>query len=420
LLRYQLVEPLKGKRLTAMPKHEVTAEGGKAASFKQIKAGQTALFFTDCFDKRSLTFLDGLWYWTKPADDGWERGQVRADFLMVYMGSAADLSAAVKKLLRGQEVVVRCQNRATKEDQFACYSLREPHRRRLVPDPDAASIKDRPLSAWLKDLADKRPPVRLQAVQALYELGPAAKEAVGLLAKALRDDNEEVRCGAADALGAIGPAAQTATGDLAKALTDSDWFVCVAAAQALGRIGPPAKSALPALSKALNPTDNLRDYRPIRSAAVAQALVKIDPQGKGVKAAITLLVDKLLSDDREDSNGTRVVGARALGECGTAARPAVGPLNRRLKDANAEVRIAAALALARIEPEKQASTAVAALMGELKGPDVLQRVLAADALGEIGPGARDATAALRKAADDPEAEVRQAATDALKRVGPPK
>jgi len=423
LVRYKLVEPLKGKRLANMPKHEVTGEGDKSAPLKPVKPGHAAVFFTDCVDKRSLTFLDGQWYWTKPAEDGWERGQARADFLHVYSGSAEELAGAVKKLLRGQDVVVRCQSRATKDAEFVRYSFREPHRKALVRDPRGPSAKDKPVGAWIKELQDKSPTVRLRAAAAVGELGAAAKEAVPALTKALLDKSDEVRCNAADALGEIGHEAQAATGALAKALTDKDWFVCVAAAEALGRIGPPAKAALPALAKALPPGNwekNAREYRPIRSAAVAVALLKVDPQGKESKAALALLVDKLLNDDREDGEGTRVVGARSLGECGPAARAAVPALSRRLKDKDGDVRVAAALALVKIDPEKQLGTAVGTLASELKGQDVLHRVLAADALGEIGPKAQDATAALHQAAADPEAEVRKAAADALKRVTPSK
>jgi hypothetical protein len=88
-----------------------------------------------------------------------------------------------------------------------------------------------------------------------------------------------------------------------RALEDKDWFVAVTAAQSLGKWGPDAKAALPALARVLQPRDALKDYRPIRSAAVAVALVKIDPQYEAVKPALGLVVGNLLGDDRQDNDG---------------------------------------------------------------------------------------------------------------------
>jgi HEAT repeat protein len=416
-IRYKVVEQLKGKNKIADPKHQVDFEGAGPAILKQLKPGQTAVFFTDCYDKRSLTFLDGVWYWTSPIGDGWEQGPVRQDFNHVFTGTTLELADAVKKLLRGGDVIVRCQAKSGGSSiQFVRYSLREPHAKVLVREPAARNANDQPISNWVKGLQSQNPAVRLEAAQALAQIGPAAKEAVPALAKSLADKEEEVRSVTAFALGEIGPDAKGAVGNLAKALEDGDWFVSVAAAQALEKIGPDAKPAIGALSKALQPTGEVRDYRPIRSAAVAVALVKIDPGAKSTKSAISLLVDKLLNDDREDSNGTRVAGARALGQCGPAAQSAAGALAKRLKDKDAGVRIASALALMQIAPEKHVDQSVVTLTAILQDADVLNRVLAADALAHIGPRANVAAKALEAATKDPEAEVRKAATDALKVV----
>jgi hypothetical protein len=60
-----------------------------------------------------------------------------------------------------------------------------------------------------------------------------------------------------------------------------------------------------------------------------------------------------------------------------------------------------------------------ALAAALLEPDAEIRSWAATALGELGPSARSAKSALQKcAADDPSAQVREAAKKALIRIGP--
>lgn len=75
--------------------------------------------------------------------------------------------------------------------------------------------------------------------------------------------------------------------------------------------------------------------------------------------------------------------------------------------------MASAAALARVAPDKQLAAAVASLIRDLKDSDVLTRVLATDALAEIGPRARTAAPALEAALKDSEAEVGKAAARAL-------
>jgi HEAT repeat protein len=417
-IRYKLVEQLKGKK-GGDAKHQIEFAGQPPPLVKELKPGQTAVVFTECFDNRSLSFLDGAWYWTTPVGDGWERGPIRDDFLHVYAGSAKELAETAKKLLRGKEVVIRCKSAGSPALQFVRYSLRDAHRKALVPDPAGPSFKDKPVGDWAARLTDKNALVRLQAALALAQYGKGARDATGPLGKALKDENAEVRYAAAVALGEIGPDARAALPELMRALEDQDWFVAVTAAQSLGKWGPDAKAALPALARVLQPRDGLKDYRPIRSAAVALALVKIDPQYKAVKPALGLVIGNLLGDDRQDNDGTRVVGAETLGQFGPVALPAVPALLKRLKDKDGTVRIASAAALMKIDPEKHAAQAIQTLTAELKSSDILCRILAADALGEIGALARPAVAALDEAAKGSDPDIRAAASKALKRIAAP-
>jgi HEAT repeats/PBS lyase HEAT-like repeat len=120
------------------------------------------------------------------------------------------------------------------------------------------------------------PPVKASVLRAgaawdLVELGPAAKEAVPTLIKALNDDDLYVRLDAAAAFGRIGRDAAPAVPALAKALSDQHGGVRYNAALSLGRLGPLAKAALPALIGCLHDQD-----ADVRREAKA-ALKRIDP-----------------------------------------------------------------------------------------------------------------------------------------------
>jgi HEAT repeat protein len=413
-VRFKTVKPIKGKLAAKEIKLQIAWEGSPPAQIKDLKPGQTAVFFTECFDHRSLTFIDGLWAWTQPSEDGWEAGGVRHDFEHVFVGKSSELADAVAKLLRGHEVVARCRRRESpSEMQWVRYSMKTPNDKALSRDPAAPPAKSRPLSAWEAELRDPRAQVRVQAGLALSEFGPAAREAEEALAGALKDKDPEVRYSAVLALGAIPAEGKNALEGLAAALADENWFVRWSATQALGRIGPRAKVAVPALIRALRPADAVKDFRPVRCGAAMVALARIDPGAKELEGAIALVLEKLLGYEGDGSDGARAVGAEMLGECGPAAQSAVPALVKRLKDEEGDVRVASALALLRIAPDREGGPALATLVRELGNPDVLVRVLAAEALGRLGPRAAEAAPALRRATQDPEPEVRQAATAAL-------
>jgi hypothetical protein len=414
-IRFKVVKPLKGRLAAKEIKLQISWEGGMPAQVQELRPGQTALHFTQCYDKRSLTFLDGLWAWTQPAQDGWESGGVRRDFEHVFVGKTPELAEAVTRLLRGYDVIARCRRRESpSETQWVRYSMKAPNTKALARDPSAPPARSRPLSAWVPELRDPKAPLRIEAGLALAELGPAAREAESSIAQALKDQDPEVRYSAVLALGAI-PAEQKASIDgLAQALSDGNWFVRFSAAQVLQKFGPRARSAAPALAQALQPSDGVKDFRPVRCAAAMVALARIDPGAKELEGAIALVLQRLVGYDGDGSDGARAVGAEMLGECGPVAIAAAPALVRRLEDEEGSVRVASALALLRIAPEKHGERAMTTLLGQLKDPDVLVRILAADALGKLGSRSKQAAAALQAALEDAEPEVRQAAKNALR------
>jgi len=280
------------------------------------------------------------------------------------------------------------------------------------------------------------------AIQNLGRIGHAAKAAVPALAAALKTDDKRTAVFAAWAIGAIGPHARDAVPALIKALEkpfpvqNSKWqfnphgFI----AWALGRIGPNAKAAVPALAKALHGPDTWA-RRP-----AAWALAQI---GSDARPAIDALVRALAGQSGGAWSAvynTQIHAAEALANIG---EPAVPALLAALDVKDAATRRGAAMALGGIGP-KAALSAVPALVRRVSDKDKLVRLEALAALAKISPSAaaraaeplaadkdyavRHAVAnalgggapgaALAKLLNDPRREVRRAAFDSLRRIGP--
>jgi HEAT repeat protein len=433
--RFRMGKPLKGKADAKDLRLQMTWEVG-GAPFKDIEAGRVALHFTQSCEKQfrsgasstdfenliaqraCLTFIDGVWFHSMPAADGWQSGSVRRDFELSFLGTTAELADAVSKLLRGHDVTVRCRRRRNHaETQWVRYSLKAPNNKAPARDPSAPAVGTRPLASWTAELRDPSSAVRMQAALALAEAGPAAREAEAALTLTARDPDPELRYAAVVALGSIAPEGKAAIEGLARSLADEDWFVQLAAAQALQNLGERARPAIPALVWALYPRDTVKDFRPVRCGAAMVALARIDPRAKELEGALRLIVEKLLENERQGSFGARATGARLLGDCGAAALPVLPAVIRLLKDPDGDVRVAAAEALLKIAPKTQDEAALGVLADALKSPELLIRLRAAEALAGRGPQARSALPALAAALEDPEPEIRQAAREALKIVG---
>jgi HEAT repeat protein len=240
------------------------------------------------------------------------------------------------------------------------------------------------------------------AYLALGESRPADAEALRALVAALKDPEKEVRAAAAFALARLGDGA---VAPLRQALRTKD----ASAALALGQIGQPAvNAAIPDLVAAMNDDD--KELR----IAVHHALVKIGPPAVPALAAALA---------RADLRGWYSITV-ALGKIGPDARPAAVPaLNAGLSHEEKGVRILAANALAKIDPDNPdikpvLGEAVPALIEVLQQRDGALRAWAALSLGKIGSDARSAGSALTIALVDTDAPVRAAAADALGRIGP--
>jgi HEAT repeat protein len=158
---------------------------------------------------------------------------------------------------------------------------------------------------------------------------------------------------------------EKAVRSLAGALEDSDLDVRELAAESLGQIGSQAKSGLPALELALD------DPQPSVKHTAALAIYRIDPQAKSYQP--------LLSAALRAGDGPVFL---EVGRMGSEAKWAVPTLTALLSDRRPQI-----------------------------------RALAAHTLGEIGPVASDANAALQRTVRDPEASVRKTAQNALRQIG---
>lgn len=130
----------------------------------------------------------------------------------------------------------------------------------------------------------------------------------------------------------------------------------------------------------------LKSPDPTVSGAASLDLLRLGEPGTPA------LVDLLQDPDPS----FRALAARTFWGMGPrAGSQAVAPLAAALEDADATVRINAAMALENIGP--LAAPAVPALIKALRDPDAKVRPWAARALGSIGPAAEAAVPALQKA-----------------------
>ena len=151
----------------------------------------------------------------------------------------------------------------------------------------------------------------------------------------------------------------------------------------------------------------LRDEAPELRRTAAESLGKIGDRSTA-RALLPLLTDPTPS--------VRAAAAQALGRMADQGDEAVVTgLTRALHDTSDRVKLAAALAIADIEPPAGQLRPVADI---LRAPDVQVRRAAVRALlqGETGPF----MGALLPLVDDPDAEVRQGAVAALSMSGDPR
>ncbi len=280
--------------------------------------------------------------------------------------------------------------------------------------------------------------VRTDATHNLVRIGAPAKAAIPALKKMLADKTAEVRLDAALALVAIDPAgAAGAVPVFVAALKAKDEAAATQAAQALPKLGATAKDAVPELVKHFGAKNvHLRLF-------AAGAAARIDP-AQAPKATEVLVA--VLKSQKDKATMIRSYALAAVTQIGPPAKAAIPALAELLVDDgpfHGDVALAMIVvdagnaavaydwmrkALAANDSDDEfierlpelgalAKPLVPALAGRLKSGSAYDRRSAAEALGAVGPGAKDALPELKKIAEsDKRAEVRAAAADAVKKI----
>jgi len=253
---------------------------------------------------------------------------------------------------------------------------------------------------WLLDqLAHGDAPTRAATARALALIKPTAPGAAAALKKALDDPDGVVRVRAAAALWVVDDGPRTALPLLTAALGDAAGPVRQEAADALGQLGPAAAPAARDLATALKDGDN--DL----SAHADAALRAIGPD------ALPAVIADL--DDRAAPHRDRVFGL--LLSFGPAAKDAVPALQAALDGPDLADRVRAAEVLLALAPDK-AKDAVPTLVIAAESDDPVLVRRAAWLAQQAGPAAADVAPALRTALHHPDISVRLAAADALART----
>jgi HEAT repeat protein len=310
--------------------------------------------------------------------------------------------------------------------------------------------------------------VQANAMQALGQIGPAAKAAVPILAEGLTETtNEGLAEQAAQALGHIG---EPAVPVLRRVLENGPPQRAAMAARAIVHVGPAARDVEPLLIKQLQAAKDERaevvfiealvGLGPAAKAAVPallevakahpgkapeiHVLVGLGKIGPAAQEAVPYLAGVLTDTKRppnlrvhalqslsevapsdktltealpamiEDAKWPRAVVVAALARTGPVNPAARTVLEEGISSKDALTRVYAAQGLGKGNPKDRAVVSV--LIEALRDKEVQVRRHAAIAIGEVRPSDPAVARSLEKAAGDPDPRVREAAATALKRL----
>ena len=288
----------------------------------------------------------------------------------------------------------------------------------LIPSFPVDRYRGRGVDDWINDIETGDKFKKFRAIVALGEMERDAQMAVPVIEKVLDDPESEqgLQTKALAALGRIG--GRRACAALGPFMTGEDEILGVLASDAFGRMG---SSAVDAILPYLNSPDarvRLRGTRALRGvlhtdgkmtrmeAAVvplAHALAdeNLDVQGSALEvlselgsratAATPVIIERLKMETRNESKKILMV---MIGGFGSGAVEAVDVLRENMADEDEQVQLFAALSLARVG---QVDEGVGSLIEFLKSSEFQVRLAAADALRRIGPPAQAAIEPLKQA-----------------------
>jgi HEAT repeat protein len=272
--------------------------------------------------------------------------------------------------------------------------------------PSTAIIEGKSLEEWAKDLKDKDPYVRENAIHMLKVFGSGARDYAPQIIFALGDKDISIRVNAAITLGFIGmddEARSKGINALIRLLGDPQGIVRYQAAQALNRLG---RDATPAVRALLTTLRDQQSWEIRRAAAAALGTAGFDPAG-GPDRQVLRDLGEALNDHCVEVRVETVKALIVLGIPGVAADKAAEEKNLTYliaRDKQPRVAIWARVAWLRINPlttkvvESGARSSaektdkheeyLAAIGKYLRNPDYQVRLTAAQALAVIGRDAK--------------------------------
>jgi HEAT repeat protein len=316
-------------------------------------------------------------------DDSYVRA-VAADAIGRYGKAAAGVVPALVAALKDENDYVR------RESAAALGQIGSDAAKAIPPLIDILQHPGDPNTRWF-------------VAEALGAIDTQGREAIPALTHALTDESANVRHGAAIALGAIGRNAKAALPALQSVVQGKDATMRVAAAATIWKITGDAKAAMPILQRTLDDAQS-----PDLFLAVS-AVQDIGPAAKAAVPSLTVLL-------RHKDPRLRARAAEALGSIGPPAAAAAASLAEAIRpsDGYRAERLAAAEALWHINRHPRA---IPVLIDLLKSD--ADAASAAEALGRIGPAAREAIPALEDALKDSSSYLRPSAAEALRKIREP-
>jgi HEAT repeat protein len=288
-----------------------------------------------------------------------------------------------------------------------------------------------PLVAALKDESSA---TRAATAKALSRFSRGVDQVLAALIPLSAKDDVSVRQACVQALRDIKPSALSAAAipALVEGLKSSDRDIRFFAVRLLARFGPEAKDAVPNLIAVLNePLGSDQSTAgggramvtiftgPAQEAAIA--LGKIAPGTPRAAESIAALARIVSAGPRQ----RRASAANALGEFAAKAAPAIPDLVKMLEVADSDDALSAASereagvkALARVAADSPSSEAVVSVLRHsLRSDSKKPRASVVTALGQLGPKAAVAAPEIEALKNNPDPNVRKAATRALEDVG---
>ncbi|HMF18807.1 MAG TPA: HEAT repeat domain-containing protein, partial [Gemmataceae bacterium] len=369
---FKKVAELKGKGLPDVVKHKLT-DGFHPRQARAIldwaEPGAIAVCFQNG-ERTCVTCIGGFWYECSVSETPWWIMTTgRPELSYAYSGSTGKLRDHVTAMLGGREMVITAL-------QYR-FLARLPGPQKLIVRPREHWDANEAVCARRLMRGQDWPLCRIKA----------SLKMPNTVHELIRDT---------DLIVGTGPAGREGVPALLKALTHKDARVRIDAAEDLGQIGPPAAAAVPALLKLFK-----QDEDTMVRIEAAKAVASIDPKNE---PALAMLVEAL----NHKAGKVRKRAAECIGDLGPRGKPAVPALLKALKDPDATVSWAAIDALGQIGPDAEA--AVPGLIEALTNAS--NRGAAVDALGQIGHTARPAIPVLEKLIKGDDVSVRWAAASA--------